>query len=599
MNMSEMEFDSSQVKYDYTQYSHDNDVNVIPDADYRRLVADTFRTICNTMRQTYGPYGSSVMITEQNQTIATKDGFNTFEALHFSHNYKQQVYLHIQDIINRVNENVGDGTTSCILLAEKMFHELEDVAKNADDERKIKSILETIENELQNPTVIENDKECDVIHKINEKALFNIVKVAANYDEHLTQNLVKAMDPQFDENGYLQYVRNVIVDQDRDNDNTTDVEYSYDYLPGDYRINVVIHPDLGREWIVPQQLRIIVCDHTFTSSDWMKLDNGKIETDIPVLIIAKAVTQDFFDNIYTKKYVLPLISSGSDVKYYFCEMKGGYIRNEIKDLSAVLDVKPMTLETVGPIDLDYYSKEYKVSISNGNCLCFYDLNPATEYAETLKFEMKSDLSKSITKKAIWESRINACLLRDKDTLFKIKTGNRLQAKLIVDKITDCCSIIKSAVDNGITPNLLAYGHLRMKRLYDMFKNDNNNDIGLCADVCMRIIKAIEGLFDDIWYSKYGHIEDESARIENESLRDKWKDDFYYYIGQGTTLFSFDIVSENCCVFENFPTSAQYDIEVLVAGIAIVKYMLTSKAFIFDSCLLKPHGDKGYIDRSAY
>ena len=597
MNVPPMEFDSSHMKYDYTQYSHDNDVNVIPDADYRRLVADTFKTICNTLRQTYGPYGSSVMITEQNQTTATKDGYNTFEALHFSHNYKQQVYLHIQDIISRVNDNVGDGTTSCILLAEKMFNALKNVAKNADDERKIKSILESIENELQNPTIIEADKTNGLVHELDEKTLFNIIKVAANYDDHLTRNLVKAMDPQFDENGKLIYVRNVIVDQDRDNDNTTDVEYSYEYLPGDYRVNIAIHPDLGREWVVPQQMRIIVCDHTFSASDWMKLDNGKIETDVPVLIVARAVTQDFFDNIYTKKYAVPTLAAGGDLKYFFCELKGGYIRNEIQDLTAVLDIKPFTLETAGPVDLDYYSKEYKISIANGNCLCFYDCTPATEYAETLKFEMKADLSKSIIKKSMWESRINACLLRDKDTFFKIKTGNRLQAKLIVDKIADCCSIIKSAVDNGVTPNLIKYGYIRMNRLYNMFKMENiENNVGLYAEICDRICGAIEGLFDDIWYSKYGDIEDEEARLDNESLRDKIKEDFY---DEKVADFSFDVVDEKMCEYKEYPTSAQYDIEVLVAGITIVKYMLTSKAFIFDSCLLKPHGDKGYVDPNMF
>ena len=589
MNPTGMGFESSQMKYDYTQYSHDNDVNVIPDADYRRLVADTFKTICNTMRQTYGPYGSSVIITEQNQTTATKDGYNTFEALHFSHNYKQQVYLSIQEIINRVNENVGDGTTSCILLAEKMFNELKNVAKNADDERKIKKLLNLIESELQNPNEIEADREKGIIHKLNEKTLFNMIKLAANYDDHLTRNLVAAMDPQFDENGDLAYVRNIIVDEDRDNDNGTDVEYSYEYLPGDYRVNVTIHPDLGREWIVPQQLRILICDHTFTESDWMKLDNGKLETDIPVLVIARAVTQKFFDDTYTKRYAVPTLAAGGDIKYYFCEMKGGYIRNEIQDLCAVLGIKPMTFETVGPVDLDYQTKEYKISITNGNCLCFYDCTPATEYVENLKFEMKSDLSKSITKKAIWESRINACLLRDKDTLFKIKTGNRLQAKLIVDKITDCCSIIKSAVDNGATPNLLAYGHIRMKRLAELFKSDERN---LASDICNGICTAIEGLFDDIWYSKYGEIEDENTRKANETGREICKDNFYN--GEGAEC-SFDIVTEQLCSYEEYPTSSQYDIEVLVAGITIVKYMLTSKAFIFDSCLLQPHGDKGHVD----
>jgi hypothetical protein len=595
MNPKGIGFDSSHMKYDYTQYSHDNDVNVIPDADYRRLVADTFETICDTMRKTYGPYGSSVIITEQNQTIATKDGYNTFEALHFSHNYKQQVYLSIQEIINRVNENVGDGTTSCILLADKMFNELKDVAKNADDERKIKKILELVETELQRPDAIESDKEEGLIHKLNEKTLFNMIKLAANYDENLTRNLVKAMDPQFDENGDLLYVRNVIVDEDRDTDNTTDVEYSYDYLPGDYRVNITIHPDLGREWIVPQQMRILVCDHAFTESDWMKLENGKLETDVPVLIVARAVTQKFFDETYTKRYALPLLASGSNLKYYFCEMKGGYIKNEIKDLCAVLGVKPMTFETVGPIDLEYMTKEYKISISNGNCLCFYDCEPATEYAETLKFEMQSDLEKSVIKKGIWEGRINACLLRDKDTLFKIKTGNRLQAKLIVDKITDCCSIIKSAVDNGVTPNLLSYGHLRMKRIYGMFDTDAEK-VTLAADVCYRICKAIRGLFDDIWYSKYGDIENEDTRKANETGREICADNFY----EGNDCkYSFDIVTEQLKSYEEFPTSSQYDIEVLVAGITIVKYMLTSKAFIFDSCLLQPHGDKGYMDPDAF
>jgi hypothetical protein len=325
----------------------------------------------------------------------------------------------------------------------------------------------------------------------------------------------------------------------------------------------------------------------------MKLDNGKLETDTPVLVIARQVTQDFFDNFYTKKYALPILAAGGELKYYFCEMQGGYIKNEIQDLCAVLDIKPMTFETVGPIDLDYQTKTYKFSIDEGNCLCFYDCKPATEHVKTLEFEMKSDLTKSITKKAIWESRINACLLRNKDTRFKVKTSNRLQAKLIVDKITDCCSIIKSAVDNGVVPNLISYGHLRMTRLAAMYKANDENS--LYAEICDRIRRAIEGLFDDIWHSKYG----DSENGETDIMCTNLKDNFYNYMGIGGTLFSFDIISEQTCAYTNFPTSSQYDLEVLVAGISIVKYMLTSKLFIFDSCLLQPHGDKGYVDPSMF
>ena len=31
--------------YDYTQFSHDHHINVIPENDFKRLVEDTFKTI--------------------------------------------------------------------------------------------------------------------------------------------------------------------------------------------------------------------------------------------------------------------------------------------------------------------------------------------------------------------------------------------------------------------------------------------------------------------------------------------------------------------------------------------------------------------------
>lgn len=37
--------------YDYTQFSHDNDVNVIPKEDFQHLVIDTFKTIAKFLNQ--------------------------------------------------------------------------------------------------------------------------------------------------------------------------------------------------------------------------------------------------------------------------------------------------------------------------------------------------------------------------------------------------------------------------------------------------------------------------------------------------------------------------------------------------------------------
>ena len=59
------------------------------------------------------------------------------------------------------------------------------------------------------------------------------------------------------------------------------------------------------------------------------------------------------------------------------------------------------------------------------------------------------------------------------------------------------------------------------------------------------------------------------------------------------LTSFDIISETACNIEDLPTSSQYDLEVIAASISIVKYLLTSRALIFDAHLMTPQGDQGH------
>ena len=49
---------------DYLAYSRLRDVNVIPEADYKALVAEVFQTITDQLRATYGPYGRQVMMNQ-------------------------------------------------------------------------------------------------------------------------------------------------------------------------------------------------------------------------------------------------------------------------------------------------------------------------------------------------------------------------------------------------------------------------------------------------------------------------------------------------------------------------------------------------------
>ena len=171
MNDVAAELGGYKKHYDFTQYSHDNNVNVIPENDFKHLVEETFKCIADILRNTYGPYASSVVISEQSETFATKDGYNVFNAVGFSHTYKRMIYLAIKKIIDRVNNNVGDGTTSCILLAEKMFREIEKVIKTVDDKRNILSVLTEMEKMLLNRQNLQMDKEEKIIKPLTEDSL--------------------------------------------------------------------------------------------------------------------------------------------------------------------------------------------------------------------------------------------------------------------------------------------------------------------------------------------------------------------------------------------------------------------------------------------
>lgn len=555
--------------YDFTQYSHDNNVNVIPEEDFKHLVEETFKCIADILRNTYGPYASSVVISEQSETFATKDGYNVFNAVGFSHTYKRMIYLAIKKIIDRVNNNVGDGTTSCILLAEKMFREIEKTIKTVDDKRNILSVLTNIERVSLNRAKLTKDMDESVVHPLTQQALCGLIDMAGNYDESLTDVIMAALHPEIDENGNIINIRNVVVDDklDRDVDATT---FEVDYLPGDYRIRVNMDVEFALSYEDPRKVRVAVYDHAFGASDWnFFMDQFDKETE--TLIIARAFNRSFMDCEYTR-YLKERAMVKRPVKIVLAEIKGEFVRDEIKDLAAVLKTEPIGLHAQA---VDHESLPFvPVQVYKRNCMCFNMDEIPQEYIDALKLEMEADLSGSLIKHQVYKDRIRALSKTSNDTLITVKSPTSLELKMTADKIDDCISIVNSAMEYGVVPNLFAYGYWRMMNYKHSVADDSME-----KDVAAAIMTSIRGLFDDIWASKHG---------ENQlEKRDAIATEIYK-----SPDSSFDILREAYVDIANLPTSAQYDLEVIAAAISIVKYLITSRAFIFDAHIMKQVDDTG-------
>ena len=586
-NEAELELQMAGMKkqYDYTEYAHTNHVNVIPEQDFKRLVSDTFNTITDILKQTYGPYGSSVVISDQSETTTTKDGYNVFQSIGFNHAYKRKVYLAINKIITRVNKNVGDGTTSCVLLAEKIFNNLNAIINTPDEKRIALELLSEIERDLQDNSIIVEDIKEGKIIPVDINNIRALISVAANYDEELVDVLYNAFNPS-EESGNVA-IRTVIPRSEVDIDAGSNVSYEIDYLPGDYRINAFSDIDTSAKFNGNKTLKCVLYDHSFNSTDWLNFIKNWDKNE-EVLIIARDfnrsfLSQDWKDFVnktsFNKK--AHALGAPTEVNAHLFWMGGTHKQDELKDLAAVLgtEVRDMNEKEVDFSTLPVVT----VSLYKGNCLAFYDVKgkvDTSRYIESLQAEVANDTSHSYIKIAENRRRIKAIKMESEDTLLTVKAGTSLEAKMIMDKIDDCIHIVESGLNSGIVPNLFRYVFDRISTI--QYSTENV----FMQNICTGIEDSIYGLFDDIWISKYGNVD-----VVGKNDMTVAKHAFKHFMSKPYT--SFNVITEEHTDLEKFSTSAQYDLEVVVASIAIVKYLLTSKAFIFDANLLQPVNDEGH------
>lgn len=562
----ELQIEGYSKRYDYTQYSHDNHVNVIPEKDFKHLVQDTFGTITDTLRETYGPYGSSLLVSQLNETTTTKDGYNIYCSLGFSHQYKKMVYLAILKICERVNRTVGDGTTSCILLADKIFDRINHLIQTPDQKRQALSILSSIESELQDASNIKIDDE--TVRRMTEKSLKNIINLSSNYDDTLTAKLVEALNPTVDEDGYVTDVRNVIVDTSTDFTIDTD-EYTIEHLPGDYRCRIEMDSDKWWVFAQPTEITVALYDHAFGNAQWDDLMESYDDNE-SLLILVSSVTQMFLDSTY-KRYMLQCMNLKKPMRVFIAKICGSFVQHEVRDLAAIMGTEPIKLGN-GPIDHSTLVKA-TVNVHNGNCLCVYNCKVPERYIEILKAEKASDTSKSLIRQNDFAERISALQLKNQDTILRVHSTTSLETKLVRDKIDDCVSIVNSGLKFGIVPNMFKYGS---RRLHEM---EENADSELKQDILCEMQNGLLDLFHMIYKSKYGV--------------DEIPDDIY-------EKFTYDYKSMNIIIdefvdLEDLPTSSQYDMEVISAAVSIVKYLLTSRALVFDANLMGVHGDLGHYE----
>jgi chaperonin GroEL (HSP60 family) len=98
-----------------------NQVNIIQKNEFQELTHQVFGIIADNIGKSLGPLGASATILDGMMTDATKDGFSIFNKYRFHNRYKKMIYNLIKTPCTRLNNTVGDGTTTAIVFAKYLF----------------------------------------------------------------------------------------------------------------------------------------------------------------------------------------------------------------------------------------------------------------------------------------------------------------------------------------------------------------------------------------------------------------------------------------------------------------------------------------------
>lgn len=592
---SELEAYGYKPVYNYTQFAEDNQVNVIDDESHDRLNRDVMSTIATIVGKTFGPYGKNVLLSGGGYQMSTKDGWHTFDKIRFKNQYKELVLRQIYDIVYRMNKNVGDGTTSCLMLTEHLYRRLRSViaAASPDDKRDIMQLLESIE------TNFHVEKRMDV----TPKSLRNIINVAGNFDSKICDAIYEAYNPITNDDGKVSVADIHLVLEKGLTRSARVVQ-----LPGKYRIPVIVNDGWGIEFPMCDP----GCKYGDQSAEcFVMISKTKVTNDCIGEIIKRYEAYDAANNgsapplVIVSRNIMEIIGTNHNNAYAeYCKRTNDHpkilpiyfnvenLTNSCVDTAAVMDQQSFTCMSADSIgDLDFNNmKTYDIMIYQGMSLGFMNVEPPESVISELEFKNKIDKNYEV------EARIRDLKMESRETVLYVTYTSELDKSVVNDKIDDITHIVKSAINSGIVRNMMMDG---AEQFYQTYKKGQSSVLsGAIYETIGAIYNAIIDVTVDLTLSKWPLTkpEQENAKKNGIDVHDFSSSIAYLkalsihnceVIDPPAVVYdknvdhkSYNLITDTYVDIEDLCTSAAYDEEILKSSLATVRYLLDTGVMIF-------------------
>ena len=266
--------------------------NIIGEEDTKKIISQVLKVLSGAVSKSLGPYGSTTIIKDVynvDHTI-TKDGYSILNKISFSGGMQSTILQLIRKISKSLVQEVGDGSTSAVVVAKELYEELNDFFKVNNVPRKdVLDLLEVLQEDI-----IERISE--ISHPLTTKE--ELIKVAAtsNNNDRKIGDMVATIYEELGFDGFINLEMS-----------TTDQTYhkitnGIEILRG--YINFVYANQKDKLTCTFENPKVLMCNGELEESDILfiaELLTLSMASEYPLVIIAKSYSSDVINLLNNNK----------------------------------------------------------------------------------------------------------------------------------------------------------------------------------------------------------------------------------------------------------------------------------------------------------
>jgi chaperonin GroEL (HSP60 family) len=467
----------------FLDYSNRNHCNIIPQEEFEGLINEVFGVIADNLSKSLGPLGSSATILDGSMTEATKDGHAILMKYRFHNRYKRMIYNLIKAPCIRMNNTVGDGTTTSIVLTSALFKKY----NGTDTVPGRKNVLNTLYRLPRQFTkawdeVIDELKSRVIsaatpIDANDYDAIYNIAYVTSNGNDEISKAIAET----------YQSAKSPSIKQ---KDSPTNKSYISPINGFDFPANLISDAFVRNQDLSASEkdICVMIFDHKIETDMFQKVIapiNDVIRAMGHKLLILAPYYDAYMCDTVVDQYLTYEMRNKGGINLIMGQYAIGKLEpNQLIDLATILRAKVITQEmyegmanviTTGNIDsivddmmnnetYEFYrligtAAEALLSCNTGSIFRVENIEEDEKYQDALRrarkdledIIAKTDFEKQSYSAKVYEANARVLQLEMKNFIYYIGADSDLQKQIIWDSVEDVIKCVRSAIKFGVVP----------------------------------------------------------------------------------------------------------------------------------------------------